>query len=320
MRKKITYIFSAAFLLIMLTPIIYVSRLQALNGVSLQQIVYTDYFEVSGVIEQDTSVSIVLGYPVYIKDVYVQKNSYVNKGQLLFTLDKEKMQKAIENNYSADKSGTVASARLTATLPEGETIYDIPSEIYASENGNISSLNVYNGAVAMQGNPLCTISQNDKTILKLTVNQDDYSRISVGDELQVSLSIAPERIYDAIIINRCAVVRKESTAFGIKTVLDIFAQITNPDDYIVQGVQFRGRIIKAPKEKVNFLPYEFVYQDDGGEYVSVFQNGLAEKIYIKTGQEFEKGIEVLTSFSENAVFLQEDNIKKDKILLLDDNK
>ncbi|MEG0021048.1 MAG: hypothetical protein RR728_10905, partial [Oscillospiraceae bacterium] len=95
-------------------------------------------------------------------------------------------------------------------------------------------------------------------------------------------------------------------------------QISSPDEYIVQGVQFKGQLVKPEVKKMNILPYEFIHQDSRGEYVNVFDGGKSTTVYVKTGKEFETGVEILTSFNRKTIFLKSEKIKKDKILLIND--
>lgn len=317
MCKKTMYLLAAVFAVSIAYPVIYISGLQGSNSTSLQHMEYTEEFEVSGVIEPDSVVCVALAYPVYVKKVYVQKNSYVNKGQLILTLDKQKMQDALQSSNYASGSDNGSIPTLATANGNEEQFNAIPQEIYASEGGLVSELNALEGGLVMSGTPLLTISKSDKNIFKVTISQESYKRINVGDGLKVCSQIYPEHWYDAVITDRYAVIRKESTVLGNKTVVDIFAQITNPDEYITQGVTLNGRIIKDGQRRVAFLPYEFIHQDKNGEYVIVLRNGFSTKVYIKTGQEFEEGIEVLTAFRDGEIFLENNSLKKDKTILIE---
>ncbi|MEG3030086.1 MAG: HlyD family efflux transporter periplasmic adaptor subunit [Oscillospiraceae bacterium] len=288
---------------------VYLSGLQPTDGIYISTQSYNKYFEISGMVEPFTSIPMELSYPAYIKDVYVQDGGYVNQGQLLFTLDKQQMEQALVGN--------AATSRVPLEL-NLEHIAAIPSEIYASAAGVISQLNAQPGSAIFPGTPLCTISANDKTIMRITVNQEDYNRIKVGDNIKVSPLISPKKVYDGVITDRCATVRKENSAFGPKTVIDVFAQISNPDQYMAQGVQFNGQILKSNAEKADILPYEFVHQDEIGEYVNILKGGKPSKVYVKTGDEMELGVEILTAFSSDTLFLKAEKLKKDKILLIND--
>ncbi|MEG1049826.1 MAG: biotin/lipoyl-binding protein, partial [Oscillospiraceae bacterium] len=153
MYKKKVYFLMFVFAAALCVPAVYMSTIQLSHGTCQQTAFYSDSFEVSGVIEPYTDVSVELSYPAYIQNVYVQKGSFVNQGQLLFTLDKKKMQQALnESQNSIKNSSEQASANMVQALPE---------EIYASEAGIISQLNVQSNSVVWQGSSLCTIAKSD---------------------------------------------------------------------------------------------------------------------------------------------------------------
>ena len=285
------------FLLFCITsiPFIYFFNLNTTSATNLKQISYQNNIKVSGIIEAGEATSISLSYPVFIKECYVKENSFVNKGQLMFVLDTDKMQKAIDSyNFSnTDYSNIYIN-----------NMFDVPSEIYATESGVVHDIVAYAGNIVMADETMCVIDNTEELMLKITLDQYNYSKIMVGDKIIFSPTVAPSREYSGTVTDKTAVVRKEASLIGSKTVVDIFADIDICDEYITSGLQFTGTVINSDIKPILTLPYEYINQDDNGEYVNIFSKGVIDKKYIETGIETESDVEIITQFPLNTVFVK----------------
>ena len=75
------------------------------------------------------------------------------------------------------------------------------------------------------------------------------------------------------------------------------------DDFILSGLEITGTLVK-PQKQISVLPYEYINQDDNGEYVNIFSKGVIDKKYIETGIETESDVEIKTQFPLNTVFVK----------------
>lgn len=312
MRKNIGEVFLIILLILCAFPFVYYSNIKTQEATKLKMINYQQKLEVSGVIEAAEQIEMTLSYPVYIEKSFVNENSYVNKGQLLFTLDEEKMKNAVKN-YNFTDIGVVNYNKINI---DKENFTNMSGEIYATESGYVREIAALDGNMVLSDEKLCVIENSDKPILRITVPQEEYSNIQVGDKIQFKLAVAPARNYSGTISDKTAVVRKETSLTGNKTVIDIFADIDCTDEYIYQGLQFTGTITKDIETPIYTLPYEFVNQDNKGVYVNIYKNGTVVKKYIETGIETENEVEILTMLDKDTVFLK--NIIKGKIVLEND--
>lgn len=290
-------------------PFLYFSNVNIIEVTHIKKTSVADNMEVSGIIEASESIPVSLSYPVYIDKCYVKEDSYVNKGQLMLTLDTEKMEDYVKEYNLTQQTDTSSSL-------DKSIFVDISPNIYASESGIVQNLTVYDGALILSDENMCTIESDENKILKITINQEDYSKIKVGDKIEFSSVISPDRQYTAYVINKKASVRKEASVLGKKTVIDVFARIDNYDDFIVTGLEVTGTVVKQPSP-INILPFEYINQDENGEYVSVYNPDTfnAEKVYIETGAETENGAEIITQFEENTLFVKNNNKCKGHLLL-----
>lgn len=306
MRKGYCKVLLSVMLFVALLPAAYFKNIKSTDAIQLEKTNYQQTINVSGTVDTENKTEIKLSYPIIIDKCYINNNDYVNKGQLLFTLDIEKMKSYVKSNdltqyFQTNNSFIKAD------------IFDISKEIFATSSGTISELSAFSGDIVLSEEILCVINKDDSLILKITINQDDYQNINVGDTVTFSPTITPGKKYQATICDTPASIRKESSISGTKTVIDIFAVIDNPDDCLVSGLQFSGTVKKPHQETIYTLPYEFINQDEQGEYVNLYSDGHTSKIYIDTGIEIDDKVQIITKFNDNSIFLKD--ICKRKSLL-----
>ena len=297
MSKNYLKFFILMILLFVALPTVYFFDIESETVTHIKKVNYNQQLEVTGTIISSESTPISLSYPIYIKKCFVSENSYVNKGQLLFEIDTEKMAEAVKSNNLTQYTEEYAAL-------DKEAFADISREIYATESGYVREIVATEGSFVLANENLCVIDGDSDLLLKIILNQEDYTDISVGDRINFSPAIAPSRTYYGTVCDKTAVVRKETSLTGSKTVIDIFAEIEQSDEYITQGLQFSGIISKNEDKILNTLPYEFINQDDNGEYVYVHSDDNTEKVYIETGIETADYAEIITDFDEKTIFIK----------------
>ena len=301
-KLMVVFLFSAAIL-----PCVVVNRIETVKATHIKSISYTPSLDITGTIESAKSTEIKLSYPVYVRESCVTENSYVNKGQLMFVIDTEKMQEAvkmydfteyIDANISADNS----------------VLMQLSDKIYATESGFVRNISALDNSFIMAEEKLCVIDSGQEVMLKITLNQEDYRKVSVGDVVTFSSVTNPDRAYTAVIADKTAHIRKEAGLTGSKTVVDVFANIINADSGVVSGLEICGVSSKEPIN-MSVLTYDYVGQDENGQYVVVYENGDTEKVYVETGRETDDYLEILTTFDSKSVFIKPDIENTEKLLL-----
>ena len=296
MSRKFVCVAFAVVAVLLIYPFLSSYQIKTINGTHLREQQYRQSIDVSGVVESQKNVNITFSYPVCIKESCVSENNYVNKGQLLFVLDTERME-----NYVKQSDFTQYSEVFSAI--DKRYLTDINANIYATESGFVRYIGGKEGDIVLSDENLCVIESDSSLMLKISVDQQDYARISVGDIVEFYPATAPEKLCYGTISKKTAVIRKETGLTGKKTVVDIYADIDSDSKSIVQGVQFSGTVSKPEIKTIFTLPYSYVGQDEKGEYVTVFSKGKGEKTYIKTGTETAQGVEIVTAFEKDTVFL-----------------
>lgn len=279
---------------------------------------HSDFINVSGKFESTDEINIKLSYPVYVKKVFVSENSVVNKGQALFSVDKDKMINMLDKEISKediDKINYKDIKNLSSETWKKESINSLPDVIYASDSGVISKLNIYDGSISMANKNLLTINKTDEMVARFTVSQLDYGKIGIGDKVEITPVAFSNKIYNGRIKEQNAIVKQQMSALGSRVTVDVFASIDNVDRKVCDGLQINGKILKGEPKIINTLDYSFIHQDDKAQYVYILENGKAAKKYISTGIETEDYAQILTEFDENTIFISGNINDGDRVIL-----
>ena len=278
---------------------------------------YVQQINVNGEFYSKGKADITLSYPVCIKDILVEENSYVNNGQALFTIDKDKMLKLLNGQEQIDLSAYMADRLLTDYIANGTDIdiSNIPDTVYADCSGIVTSLNISSDSVAMPENTLITIGSSDQVVARFSLSQLDYGKISVGDKVKITPVAFSDTHYNGVITNDNAIIKKSATINGTQITVDVFAYITDADAKVADGLQINGVIDISEPRQIDIIDYDFVNQDENGQYVMIFEKGTARKKYIETGLETGNYTEVLSNFDDNTVFIKGDIKEGDRVIL-----
>ncbi|MBR5320826.1 MAG: HlyD family efflux transporter periplasmic adaptor subunit [Clostridia bacterium] len=307
MKKILLYLFLCSSL----AGIIYINfnvlNIKTVQATYLKQTDYTEQISVSGKFENKNKTYIVMSYPLYIKDVYVQENNTVYAGQALFSIDKNIMSAMLTAEYDTQYVNTAEYNQLKNYITSDVNIASLqalPDVFYSPCDGIVSALEISPKSLCMPNEQLVTIKPDNNVIARFSVSQYDFGKISVGDKVYVSSVAFPDKTYTGKISSNNAVVNKQITITGEKVSIDIFAHIDKPDDKIAEGLQVNGYINLDEKSDINIIDYSYIYQDDIGQYVYILKNGKAVKEYVETGIETEDYTQLITEFPQNTLFLK----------------
>lgn len=320
--KKFSVIFSALLMILILLSVIKsASDIKIVTGSKINRTVYSPVINVTGEFVNTEKNYILFSLPLCIKDVYVKENSYVNKGQALFSIDKKKMTDILTGEMPLDLSSLLDSVDINRlktikTNFDSDNIINLPDTVYASEKGIVSSLNITAGGFTLPNQRLIEITCTDDIRAKFTLSQADYGKIEIGDTVTIKPIAFSGVSYNGIITDDNAVIKKQNSVVGSKTVVEVFASVLQPDAIIADGLQLTGTVNCGPDTELSVLDYKYINQDENGEYVFVFNNGFAEKVYIETGVETTDYAQVLTCFDDDTIFLCGDIGAQDRVIVV----
>lgn len=266
--------------------------------------------------------------------VGVQVGDSVRKWQSLASLDKIELRKSLEKQFNDYKSqlDTFQDVQDTyKTEKENLTLTDEMQRILnRSQNGLNNSVIAYeladltvkyatiwspiNGIVVGvdQPNPGINITpatasfyiiDPNSIYFKSEIDEEDVSRIYVGQKTQISIDTFPDEVFDSEItyISFSPVAGQASTVYEVRFKLDI----DNQDLKYRLGMNGDASILISQAPKALVLPLEAVNQDANGDYfvyVLNSQNQVEQKS-ITTGIETDDYIQIISGISENEKIL-----------------
>ncbi len=286
-------------------------------GTKMLKTEYSETITVSGEFENENRTQLKFSYPLFVKEVFVKENDYVSRGQALFSVDTDKMRSAAGGDITEEMINSISYEDLSSVNDYSAIMQyaNVADVVYAPSDGVVTEMNIYDGALVMKNSNTITVSDSGDVLARFTMSQTDFGRVKVGDSVVINPIAFPEHYYTGKITDKSAVIKKQASVTGSKVMIDVYASIDNPDKRISEGLQITGKISDEDTEIKQMLGYDYLYQDENGEYVYVFSNGKAEKVYVKTGTETETAAEILTAFDENTVFLTGDIKDGDRVIV-----
>ncbi|MBR5521604.1 MAG: HlyD family efflux transporter periplasmic adaptor subunit [Oscillospiraceae bacterium] len=291
------------------------NKIKFANATTLKKIEYVNDINVVGEFESLNKTQIKLSYPIIVKEIYVNENEYINQGQAIFSIDIDKMQSVLNGNITSEVANQLSGINIAEVNDNKILSYIADDTIYSPVNGIITEHNLYEGAVILKNNNIVTLSDTDTLYAKFSLSQQDFGKVKVGDTVIIKSAAFPEKIYYGEISDKNAVVRKQVSVTGTNVVIDVFAEIKNPDDNITEGLQLSGKITADKNEVKNMLEHRYINQDSGGEFVFVLKNGSAEKTYVTCGVENTDYTEILTHFGNDTIFLDGNLKSGDRVII-----
>jgi hypothetical protein len=131
------------------------------------------------------------------------------------------------------------------------------------------------------------------------IPEKDISGISTGLFATVTGTAFPDREYEAQVIGIAENASKIQVGNATKTVVEVWAQILDPDEFLKSGYTAEITIVTGSEMSMRLIPYEAIAQDDVGEYIFVLKNNTAVKRYVTLGEELPDGVEVIAGLLEN---------------------
>jgi multidrug efflux pump subunit AcrA (membrane-fusion protein) len=265
----------------------------------------TESIKADGYIKSENATEIRYALPIYINEMYVSEGDYVETGDKIFSVNKEKTVDFLINGGYLN----------TASMPDIDysLITALPSEITTPNSGYVSNIAYSKGNLYDMLNPIMTISKKDDYCAVLQISETNLSKVKVGQKVKLKCNaITSEKFEGEIskIDNHAEQVITDSPS--IERVVKIYVNNIKSKIKLKNGFSVQGNIILDKSKKV-IAPYSCILQDGGGEYLYLIKNGYIEKVYIKTNGDYLKGSAVSNALKDSMVVENPEKLKGDKI-------
>lgn len=196
-------------------------------------------------------------------------------------------------------------AKVTQNQAEDELV-KVEAGIVAEFDGIITTLEVEEGAMVLEGTRLFKIESS--TDLKATVNVSKYDigKIEVGQKAIVK--VAGEE-YEAAVSE---ISKMADTNASDKPQIAVDIHIENPDNKIYLGLEADVDIYTKESKDSLLIPAISVYTDDDGTYCYIIENGVITKKYFTKGIESDEFVQVIDGLVEGELVVT-DSITDDSL-------
>ena len=275
--------------------------------VNSKSTVYTQTVTATGNIMEKSKKDIITDYPIVPDSIRVELGDTVQTGDVIATVDKSATETALlsmKNNAPNSLSPDLISVMSQGDEGLNLLSTQIPNEIVASASGTITSLNLVEGSLSAMNTAVVTIAKTDQLCAKIAVSEAHMLTVKAGQPVTLTGSGFKGLTYHGTIEKVYPTARKQLTGTTQETVVDVLVQLNDADEKLKSGFSVTAQIQLDDPKQVQIIPYDAISQDENGkEYLYVYQRGRAVRREIRTGIELADGIEILSGLQPNEPFI-----------------
>lgn len=161
------------------------------------------------------------------------------------------------------------------------------AKVTAPVSGIITSKGVTKNNMTSAGSVAYSIMSNGTSYVSFNVSEKVMKAISEGQIVSVDKD---GEVYEAVITENPGVVDQQSGLFKVKAKINGVEGLTN-------GVMVKIVMTTQHSDNVMTLPIDAVYHESEKSYVYVYDNGIANKVYVETGLFDDNVIEIISGIN-----------------------
>ena len=173
---------------------------------------------------------------------------------------------------------------------------ELPADITAPVRGIVTTLNVDEGDMTDNTKPSVVISSGEALQVKVGIPEKGLSHIYVGQDVSISGVAFDKGVYTGEVTAISPSARTQISGTATETVVDATIAIDpeEVDESLRIGLSAKASITLEVAPHALVAPYEAVLQDEEGqEYVYLYEGGQAVKRVVTTGIASEEGFEII---------------------------
>ncbi|HCC35517.1 MAG TPA: hypothetical protein DEQ02_07770 [Ruminococcaceae bacterium] len=268
----------------------------------------------NGIVEGSKMSVIMLNVPVMIDEILFEVGDKVEKGDPLFTVDRDATVESIargagELEMLSEYRDILSDRGLSgSTYEEIQSQIDeiikqqkavqmnlLPKTITAPMSGKIIESKITDYTLNSANQSLITIMDGSQMRVRTEIGEDIISQVEMDMPAVISGTGFKGKEFSGT-VTKIYPTASEVMGTGMPgKAVETLVDINNPDESIKPGYSAKVEIVTDIGEDIMIVPYEAVAQDEENrQYVYILKNGFAFKQYIITGREGDDGIEVLS--------------------------
>lgn len=312
MKKTIAVLcgFAAATAIICAVPDAAVNAAPSATVISPKVVSYSESLTENAVMSYIGQSDVTCTLPLVIDQYVINEGDYICAGDVIATVNRQASQSMI-SSLGQISGIPIAAADLSTAMQL------IPQEIIADRTGTVICT-AGNGVAIEAGSSICTIAGTDTLVLNCPVSEQYLSRIQLGQNVTFSLTAYPDELFTGKVAYISAAARSQYSGSVLETVVDVTIAPDSYDPRMKSGLTAEAVFTLTTPKNICVLSYDAIGQDEGGEYVYIYQDGKAIRRKIFTGAEFPDGAEIIKGVSNNElVFVSPESIRENTYIKID---
>ncbi|QHI72371.1 efflux RND transporter periplasmic adaptor subunit [Aminipila terrae] len=290
----------------------------------------TQLLELTGTLEARDNIIITSKYGGKVNNVLVENGQNVHTNQNLILMEATQQQNAliqaqnalakananlnyIQKNYERMKNLYDAEVISQNDMDNAELSYQVAkadvnsaqaiysnaqdavkdTEVSSRIKGTVADCNIKSGQMVQAGTPLMTVQDLSHIYLVVNVNQDDISKIALGEKVNVSVDAFSAKTFNGTVEIINPVANTASRSFEVKMVVENTQSLLKPGMFAKVQIEF------APPKRAITVPQSAVSGKDGLYYVFVANDHKAEKRSVGLGDTMGQEVEVKSGLAES---------------------
>jgi RND family efflux transporter MFP subunit len=273
----------------------------------------------SGTIEPSQSVALMFKSAGTVENVLVEEGDFVKKGQPLATVNKSTAQNLynvskasydqakdaydrLKNVYDKGSLTEIKWVEMETKLKQAESQMLITRSglddciLCAPDNGMIGRRDVEPGQSSVGISVPFVLVKIDNIIVKISVPENEISKISKGMKASFSLSALEDQTFTSTVSKVGIVADRISRTYDVKMLAE------NPGYKIKPGMVCDVKLALSDEKNIVVVPAKAVSMDGNGKsYVWLVNqpSKTVTKVEVKLGQYHQEGIEVYSGLKAN---------------------
>lgn len=278
-----------------------VNAMPAAAVTSARSVSYSKTLTANGTLSYMSQSDITSSLPLVIKRSRVSEGDQIQVGDIVAEVDKEGTATFIESLGQLPQLAVAASGISTA-------VSLVPDVITADCSGRVLSA-AGSGSAVEAGSSICTVAGTQTLIITAPVSEAYISVVEVGQPVSFTLTAYPDEEFTGKVASIAAAARSQYSGAVLETVVDVTIAPDEYDERMKSGLTAQVKLSLTEPKTICVLDYAAIGQDEGGEYVYVYEDGKAVRRRVFTGAEFSDGTEIIKGLTaEELVFTSPEEI------------
>lgn len=178
-------------------------------------------------------------------------------------------------------------------------------------DGTVTKLSQHLSNRSGEKEPKLVLADPERMEIKLQIDTYDIARVKIDQPVEVYLEEYKQTLFGIVKLIGMEVINKEA-ALGRESanIIEVTAEIVGQKpEGLKLGTQVEANIVVAEHKNKLMIPSEAILDDDGKIFVYRENNGIAEKIFVKTGLSDADEVEVTAGVNIEDKIITAGNIR-----------